>query len=275
MKSETRFGSCFDLIQDVASETIDLGVTSPPYADAVSYGDHIPVFHGDHYADWFLPLANEIYRTLTPSGSFILNINDKINKKQRGIYVYDLVCRVVKETDLQLYDRYIWHKKSGLPTGGDKRLNDRVEYIFHFVKDVNQFKCNPDSIRIPYAPATISRAKSAPSGNKRTDSNGIAKIVGNKCRINPKGIIPPGVFRFDTNAVRRNQKFLHPAAFHPDLPEFFIKWLTDPGDLVLDPFMGSGTTAEVAEKLGRKWLGFELNRTYKELIEERINAITG
>jgi DNA modification methylase len=62
----------------------------------------------------------------------------------------------------------------------------------------------------------------------------------------------------------------HPAPFHPDLPEFFIKWLTDENDIVLDPFMGSGTTAEVCKKLNRKYIGFELNESYKDLINKRV-----
>ena len=268
--NEVHFGDCFELIKDIDDDSLDLVVTSPPYADAVSYGAGVKTYHGDHYADWFLPLAREINRTLKPTGSFVLNINDKIDKKQRSIYVYDLVVRLVKESDLQLYDRYIWHKKSGMPTGGNKRLNDRVEYIFHFCKDVNKFRCFPDEIRQPYAPSSVARVNSTPSGSKTTDSSGKAVRQGHKQKINPKGAIPPGVFQFNTNAARRNQKFLHPAAFHPDLPEFFIKWLTEPGDVVLDPFMGSGTTAEVAKELGRDYIGFELNETYKELIEERL-----
>ena len=118
-----------ELSKELPDDCIDLVVTSPPYADTVSYGKDINVFSPENYPDWILPLFVEANRFLTPTGSFILNINDKIVKGERSTYVMETVIKIVKESGLKLYDRYIWHKKNGLPMGGEKRLNDRMEYI--------------------------------------------------------------------------------------------------------------------------------------------------
>jgi site-specific DNA-methyltransferase (adenine-specific)/site-specific DNA-methyltransferase (cytosine-N4-specific) len=269
------YGDSFELIKDLPDNSVDLIVTSPPYADTVSYGKSINVLSPENYPSWIMPLMNEAYRVLKPSGSFILNINDKLHKKQRSIYVMKTIVRVVEETQLQLYDRYFWTKKSGLPTGGDKRLNDRVEYIFHFVKDVDNFKCFSDRIRKPYAPASMTRFKTGCSGNKIVDENGIGRLNVKKKEPNPKGTIPTNVFEFNTgSALRFDKKYtgLHPAPYHPDLPKFFVNWLTDEQDVVLDPFMGSGTTAVVCKDMNRQWIGFELNENYKSFIDARLDG---
>ena len=112
------------LSKNVPDDYVDLLITSPPYADTLSYGKKIRLLHPDNYAEWFLPLAKEAARFLKPSGSFILNINDKIINGKRSIYVFELICRIEKETGLSLHDRYVWTQKSGLPTGGPRRLDD-------------------------------------------------------------------------------------------------------------------------------------------------------
>ena len=87
------------------------------------------------------------------------------------------------------------------------------------------------------------------------------------------GRIPSSIFSFNNSAClpKGSVSSTHPAPFHPEIPEWFIQWLTDEGDVVLDPFMGSGSTALAAEKLKRKWLGFDLNPTYKEMVDTRLN----
>ncbi len=258
-----------ELSKELPDDCIDLVVTSPPYADTVSYGKEINVFSPENYPDWILPLFVEANRFLTPTGSFILNINDKIVKGERSIYVMETVVKIVKESGLKLYDRYIWHKKSGLPMGGEKRLNDRMEYIFHFVRDTKNFKTNMDVVRVPYAPSSVVRAKAPIKEQKLATESGIAEFGKDKpMTLNPLGSKPNGVFRFDNAGVLKGAK--HPAPFHPDLPKWFIKFLTNKGDIVLDPFMGGGTTAEVALDLGRDYIGFEKNKTY---VEELVKSI--
>lgn len=276
------YGNTMELVKDVPSNSIDLIITSPPYANTISYGDNIAIFHPDNYPEWFMPLATEAARFLKPTGSFILNINDNIMNGKRSIYVFELICRIERETGLSLHDRYIWSKKNPLPTGSERRLNDSVEFIFHFCrkqknkkgeyKRINEkIKTFTNRIRTPYAPTTLSRYKYTPMtlNDNVTKDGVVVKREGKKLVANPDGVVPGTVFSFKTVAAMRNKAAnKHPAPFHSDLPRWFINWLTDEGDLVLDPFMGSGTTAKVCKEMKRNWLGFELNEAYKELMEE-------
>ena len=267
--NKTHLGDCMELSKKLGDESVDLVVTSPPYADTVSYGDKVNIFSPENYVDWFLPLFHEANRFLKPSGSFILNINDRATKGSRHIYVFDLVTRIVKETGLKLFDRYIWFKKSALPMTGEKRLNDRIEYIFHFVKNPKKFKTNTDKVREPYKEISLKRFKSKVHGNDIVNPDGTTELSHRgSSKPHPLGKKPITVFRFDTGSALRGLK--HPAPFHPQLPEFFVKWLTDKNDLVLDPFMGGGTVALVCKRMDRNHLGFETNQTYIEMTEERL-----
>jgi len=264
------YGDAIDLSKQIPDNFLDLTITSPPYADIKNYGKKINTLAPRHYNEWFLPLAVEIGRSLKDTGSFILNINDKIVGGYRDLYVFDLVLRICEETDLKLYDRYIWHKKNAMPVSGD-RLNDWMEYIFHFSKS-NKIKSNIDVVREPYAASTIKRYKSPVAFNKKVDEHGITSIGDKKMVIqNPLGKKPSTVMRFNNAGVLKGGTAgKHPAPFHPDLPEFFIKWLTIEGDTVLDPFTGSGTVPYVCKLMKRNYIGFELNASYKELIDERL-----
>jgi DNA modification methylase len=270
--NKTYLGNCMELAKKLSDNSIDLIVTSPPYADTVSYGNGVEVMNPDNYVDWFLPLFHEAKRFLKGSGSFILNINDRANNGERHIYVYELITRIVKETGLKLFDRYIWFKKSALPMTGEKRLNDRIEYIFHFVKDTKKFKTNTDAVREPYEEISLKRFKSKVHGNDIVKNDGTTELSQRgSSKPHPLGKKPITVFRFDTGSALRGLK--HPAPYHPQLPEWFIKWLTDEGDIVLDPFMGGGTTAEAALKLKRKYIGFEINPEYIKMTEDRIKKV--
>lgn len=266
------YGDAIKLSKDLPDNFVNLVCTSPPYATTKSYGKSVDlkILNVKNYNNWFIPLAKEIGRFIKPDGSFILNINDKVVNGFRDLYVFELVIRICQETDLKLYDRYIWHKKNALPGSGD-RLNDWMEYIFHFTKS-NQIKNRVDRVREPYAESTIKRYKSPVAFNKKTDENGITSIGDKKMvKQNPNGKKPSTVMRFNNAGVLKGGTAgKHPAPFHPDLPEFFIKWLTDENDIVLDPFIGSGTVAEVCKKLNRQYIGFELNESYKELIDQRL-----
>jgi site-specific DNA-methyltransferase (adenine-specific) len=268
--NKTHLGDCMELAKKLPENSVDLIVTSPPYADTVSYGHKVEVFNPEEYVNWFLELFKEAQRFLKPTGSFILNINDRATNGERSTYVFELVYRIVKETGLKLFDRYIWFKKSALPMTGEKRLNDRIEYIFHFVKDTKKFKTYTDRIREPYAEVSLKRFKNKVHGNDIVNPDGTTELSQRgSSKPHPLGKKPITVFRFDTGSALRGLK--HPAPYHPQLPEFFIKWLTDEGDIVLDPFMGGGTTAEVCVKTDRKFIGFDINDEYIKMTEERIN----
>ena len=123
-------GDTFELIKKLPNNSVDLVITSPPYSDIVNYGKDVSTKKPDDYVDWILPLFKEIHRVLKPSGSFILNINDKCERGLRSTYIYDLISRNNKETPLKLYDTYIWHKRNGIPNGGLKRFRNTTEFIF-------------------------------------------------------------------------------------------------------------------------------------------------
>jgi len=265
-------GDAFELIKDVPECSIDLVITSPPYADVKSYGDEVNVFRPDRYNDWLLPLFDEIWRVLKPSGSFILNIDDKCVNRKRHTYVLDIPGRAENETILNFYDYYIWDKTGFVePSGGQKRLNHNTELLYHFCKDTEKIKWRMDRIREPYTETTYQRATS-PIAKYAVDRNGERKVVDLKMRkLNPHGKIPGNIVRFPTNRVSKETCFhSHPATYNVKIPQWFIKALTDPGDTVLDPFMGSGTTAVAAISLGRKYLGFEINETYVIEMKRRI-----
>ena len=273
MKNGLHIGDCMELSKQLDDSSIALTVTSPPYADTLSYGKEVKTYDEGDYAEWFLPLAKELYRATTDTGSFILNINDRRIDGMRSIYVMDLVCQIVRETDWTFLDRYIWAKKSGLPMGRTYPnhccLDDKVEYIFHFVKTRKHFKYNMDDVRVPYTEGTLRRMESSVGLQKAVGDDGISEITKRQLEPNALGKIPTTVLDFRTSGTIRGSK--HPAAFHPDLPRWFIKWLTDKGDVVLDPFMGSGSTAVASKEENRKWIGFELNMPYADIIAERVH----
>lgn len=133
-------GDCFELIKEQPDNSVDLIITSPPYADIVNYGQNVSIKKPKDYCDWLLPLFNEIHRVLKPSGSFILNINDNCSNGLRNPFIYELIHRSQTETKLKFYDTYIWHKRNGIPNGSPKRFRNMTEFIFHFVKDQKKMK---------------------------------------------------------------------------------------------------------------------------------------
>lgn len=268
------YGDSYKLFDIVPDNFVDLIITSPPYAKMTEYGNKVDIFYPVNYCDWFIPIIKKMYNSLKESGSFILNINDNISDLERSIYVYELIVRIKKETGFQFYDRYIWYKKSGLPTGAQRyRPMDRIEYIFHFAKNVKKIKSYIDRIREPYTESSLSRMKYDVGIHDDIDENGITHNKKKKMTPNPLGKVPDNVVRFPTAGIIRNKNVKHPAPFHPDLPKYYINWLTDERDVVLDPFLGTGTSAIVAKKLNRRYIGFELNENYKQSIDNDLNSV--
>jgi ParB/RepB/Spo0J family partition protein len=266
-------GDAFDVIKSIEDESVDLWLTSPPYASVKSYGEDVCVVSPDEYVDWILPLMKQIHRTLKPTGSLILNINDCVVNKQRHPYVHELIFRSTKETHIKLYDTYFWIKKGTLPTGNEKRLNNWTEYLIHFCKDESAVKWNMDAFREPNDANTISRCRyPVNTFNMEVDEKGRPKQRGRRIiSLNPKGKRPSNAFNFPTAAAVRDKK--HPAAFHIDLPTWFIKALTDEDDLVADVFAGSGTTCLAAKMLNRKFIGTELNPEYQKCAQEKVRKV--
>lgn len=267
-------GDCFELIKQQPDNSVDLVVTSPPYSDIVNYGKSVSTKKPDDYVDWILPLFKEIHRVLKPSGSFILNINDKCENAYRSTYIYDLISRNNKETDLKLYDTYIWHKKNGIPNGGPKRFRNTTEFIFHFCKDQKKMKFYMDRALIPTNGQTLSRH----------NRGGLMKCQGTvvdgervkEGRVQEVALHsrPDNVVRFSTAGAARDNHIKHPAPYHKELPSYYINLLTDEGDVVLDPFSGIATTGMSCLELNRFYIGYELNETYCDFSVKRLEGDT-
>jgi len=262
-------GDCFELIKTLEDNSVDLVITSPPYADIVNYGKNISIKKSNEYVDWILPLFNEIHRVLKPSGSFILNINDNCDKGYRNTFIYELIYRNSKETSLKLYDTYIWHKMNGIPNGSTKRFRNNTEFIFHFVKNQKELKFYMDRVLQEPAESYTQRSKTP---------QGVSRIVIDGERIKPRKMVdvdkvrPDNVFRFPTAGQSRDNSIRHPAPYHKELPSYFINLLTDEGDVVLDVFSGIGTTGMSCKDLNRQYIGMELNEKYAEFSKKRISG---
>ena len=265
-------GDCFELIKDLHDNSIDLIITSPPYADIVNYGKNISIQKPQDYCDWFLPLFNEIQRVLKPSGSFILNINDNCSNGYRNPFIYELIYRSQKETKLKFYDTYIWHKMNGIPNGSPKRFRNNTEFIFHFVKDQKNLKFYMDRALKEPAEATKIRAKNAWSiTNHGETKDGERKNKKLLEGYNPDKVRPDNVVRFHTAGHARDNTIKHPAPFYKDLPKYYINLLTDDGDTILDIFGGIMTTGLACKEIGnRNFIGMELNEKYAEFGKKRI-----
>ena len=266
-------GNCFDLIKTLEDNSVDLIITSPPYADIVNYGNNVSIKKPKEYCDWLLPIFNEIHRVLKPSGSFILNINDNCSNGLRNPFIYELIYRSQKETKLKFYDTYIWHKLNGIPNGSSKRFRNNTEFIFHFVKNQKELKFYMDRVLQDYKTSTKNRYKYPVQKYQGITENGERNRITAEYQENiPQKVRPDNVFRFRTAAASKDNHIKHPAPFNKELPSYFIKFLTNEGDMVLDIFGGIGTTNLAAKELNRQHISFELNPKYVEFGNKRIEG---
>ncbi len=249
-------GDCQNVLKTFPDECIDLIVTSPPYADnrKKSYSG-IPI---NKYVNSFLPIASELKRVLKPSGSFILNIKERAVDGERQTYVLDLILEMRKQGWLWT-EEYIWHKKNCYPGKWPNRFRDAWERCLHFTKQKN-FKMFQKAVMVPMGDWAQKRlAKLSDTDRIRDESrslSGFGKNVSNW--LGKKVVYPTNVLYLATECANRN----HSAAFPIALPIWFIKLFTEPGDVVLDPFIGSGTTALACIELERHYVGIEIMERY-------------
>ena len=257
-------GNSLDLLKQMSDNSVDLVITSPPYSTLKVYIDD-PGILADDYVEWFLPFCNEICRVIKPTGSFILNINDKVENGFRHPYVYDLISTIHKKTDLKMFERLFWNKMKGLPNRS--RFGDRVEYIFWFAKEKG-FQFYIDEMRTEYAVKSIERMKNPLKKRfARNEENQDANEY-KDWAPNPKGALPTTLVSISSESKRIADN--HVAVYPLELVKYFIKGSTKEGDLVLDPFMGTGTTGLASKLLNRNWIGFEMQQDYIPLAEKRI-----
>lgn len=291
----TEFGEAFvadslEFMRALPESTVNLVLTSPPYA--LHFKKEYGNVEKSEYVSWFLEFAEQIYRILPDDGSFILNIGGSYKKgvPVRSLYHFKLLIRLVEEIGFHLAQECFWYNPAKMPVPAEWvtvrriRIRDSVEYVWWLSKTPWPKASNLNVLK-PYSEDMLRlnrrglKSKKRPSGHHIKES---FSDIGSGGSIPPNvvelsdddswSLIPPDMLRFGNNAAndayakgcKQADLKRHPARFPGVLPEFFIKMLTDEGDMVLDPFAGSNTTGAVAESLQRKWIAIDLVEDYLE-----------
>lgn len=294
---ETDLGAAYladsrEVLRLLPDSSVNLVFTSPPYA--LHFKKEYGNVDKDEYVEWFLTFARDIFRVLKDDGSFVLNIGGSYNKgvPTRSTYHFKVLLALVEEIKFHLAQECFWYNPAKMPMPAEWvtvrriRVKDAVEYLWWFSKTPWP-KANNRRVLKPYSADMIRlnkrgvRATVRPSGHNITsDFDSLAA----------GGSIPPNVFddeipsdflRAGNNAANDIYTTrckdagikIHPARFPPALPEFFVKLLTDEGDLIVDPFGGSNTTGRVAETLGRRWIVMDEVSEYLEASKFRFDSV--
>ncbi len=267
-------GDACALMAELPDASIDLVVTSPPFAlrRQKTYGNVTEA----EYVDWLVPFAREVRRVLKDSGSFVLDLGGtyQAGYPSRSLYNFRVLIKFCDDLKFHLAEDFYWFNPAKLPSPIEWvnkrkiRAKDSVNTIWWFSK-TSEPKADVRKVLVPYSdrmkklisdPDSFYRPKKRPSGHD------ISKGFG----ADNGGAIPSNLLSIpntDSNSfyLRMCKQFgleRHPARFPEELPAFFIKLLTDPGDFVLDIFAGSNTTGLASERLGRRWLAFDSSHEY-------------
>ncbi|WP_222129286.1 DNA-methyltransferase [Kocuria rosea] len=270
-------GDSLELLGALDDETVDLIVTSPPFAlqRKKAYGNE----NQEAYVDWLAQFGQAAKRVLKPTGSLVIDLGNAYRQGSptRSLYPYRVLLKFVDELEYHLAEEFFWYNPAKLPSPLEWvnkrriRVKDAVNTVWWFSKtewpqaDVNQ-------VLLPYS-KNMQRLLKDPEkyykATLRPSEHSISKHFG----TNNGGAIPSNLLQIpntdSSSAYLKKCRALgiksHPARFPANLPKFFIEFLTNPGDLVVDIFSGSNTTGMVAERLGRRWYSFELSRDYAAL----------
>ncbi|MFZ5558984.1 MAG: DNA-methyltransferase [Pseudomonadota bacterium] len=272
--------------------SINLVFTSPPYA--LHFKKEYGNVDKSDYVEWFLSFAREIFRILRDDGSFVLNIGGSYNPKvpTRSIYHFKLLIALVENIGFNLAQECFWYNPAKMPMPAEwvtvrrVRIKDSVEYVWWFSKTPWP-KADNRSVLKPYSPDMHRLNQRGVKATVRPSGHNIKNSFD---KIHSGGSIPPNVVEEpiadalmkvgnnaanDTYTKRCKEAGLkiHPARFPAQLPEFFIKFLTEPYDVVLDPFAGSNTLGAVAERMYRGWIAFDTVAEYLDASRFRFDGI--
>ncbi len=265
----TYLGDALDLIQEVPDESVNLIMTSPPFAlrRKKEYGN----VAASEYVEWFDRFTEQFYRVLTPDGSLVIDIGGSWNsgKPTRSLYHFELLLRLCKT--FHLAQEFYWYNPARLPSPAEwvtvrrVRVKDAVDPVWWLSKSPEPKADNKRVLR-KYSASMTALLKNGYKAKLRPSGHDISE----KFSIDNGGAIPPNLIEIantESNSYylvkcREAELTPHPARFPIGLPAFFIKFLTDEGDVVLDPFAGSNVTGEAADRLKRKWIAFELQEEY-------------
>ena len=264
-------GDSLELMKCLPNESVNLVLTSPPFAltSKKEYGNK----DAGEYVDWFLPFASEIRRILAEDGSFVLDLGGTYlpGHPVRSIYQYELLIALVRKVGFYLAQEFFHYNPARLPAPAEWvnvrriRVKDSVNVVW-WLSRTEYPKANNRNVLRPYTEAMKKLLKKGYRAKKRPSGHDIT----HKFSQNNNGSIPPNLLELGNNdsnsnymrECKKNGINPHPARFPRKFPEFFIKFLTDTGNLVVDPFAGSNTTGYVSEYLGRQWLAFEIEESY-------------
>jgi len=275
---KTEFGALFcadslDFMGRLPDDSVDLVVTSPPYA--LHFKKEYGNANQKDYIAWLLPFAREIKRIIKPSGSFVLNLGGawQPGSPIRSLYHYRTLLALIDDIGFDLAQEFFWFNPAKMPAPAEWvnvrriRVKDSVEYIFWLVKDP---MASADNRRVlqPYSEDMKRLIKRGVKQAVRPSGH----VINGTFASDKGGSIPSNLIQCGNNESnsayiknsKRSGNKVHPARFPAELPRFFIEFLTNPGDFVLDPFAGSNTTGYVAEGLKRKWMGVEIRTDYAE-----------
>lgn len=241
-----KFGDCRDLIKEIPDKSINMVVTSPPYNIGKNYGKYNDKISLEEWKQLINEITSEIYRVLTDDGSFFLNLSPIPYGTDKEILPLPYIgYDIIKQNNFYLRNMITWTFNN--MQNCTNRLSGRYENIIWAVKDIKNYVFNLNDVRIPY-------------------------ITKNDKRLTGEGRNPTDVWYFDrvNNMTKKKLNISHPTVYPLDMIERIVKMSTNKGDTILDPFLGSGTTLVVANRLGRNGIGFELDMNYKSEIEMRL-----
>lgn len=271
-------GNSLDVLNDLDNNSISLVITSPPFAlegRKKSYGN----LEGFEYINWLTEFAKIVYDKLKPDGSFVLDLGAAYNKGEPtyNLYQFRILLKFCDEIGFKLAQPFYWHNPSALPSPIEWvnkrkiRAKNSVNTIWWFSK-TSRPKSDVKNILVPYSDRMKKLIQNPDEFVKESTAERPSGYVMSKTSWSKDngGAIPPNLLQISNS--ESNSQYLryckklgikaHPARFPLAIPEFFIKFLTEENDLVVDIFGGSNTTGEACEKLNRKWITIELNDEY-------------
>ncbi len=264
IKTDLLLGDSKQMLKKLPNNSVDLIVTSPPYADQRkgTYGG----IHQDKYVEWLLPITKELLRVLKPTGTFILNIKEKVVDGERSTYVMELILEMRKQGWLWT-EEFIWHKKNCYPGKWPNRFRDAWERLLQFNKD-KRFNMYQEEVMVPMGDWAKSRLKNLSNTDKIRDNSKVGSGFGKNISnwLTRDKAYPTNVLHLATECSNKN----HSAAFPEELPVWFLKLFTKENDIVLDPFMGSGTTILVANRMKRHSIGIDIIPEYYKMVKEQV-----